>query len=234
MPDAPTDMNPADERDLLAAEFVLGLLDGDAYRNAARRRNEDIGFAAAVETWERRLAALALHVEAVAPGADLWPAIARRLPSSITERRPWWDSLTLWRTATAVAGIAAAVLGFVALNPETPAPERAQTILASTSMRTEGGKVMFVVTVDEASRRVVVTPIGGDGGPGHSHELWLLPEEGKPVSLGLMPVSNAASMSVSVPLAAGSTLAISVEPQGGSPTGQPTGPVVAQGRLSAL
>ena len=34
--------------------------------------------------------------------------------------------------------------------------------------------------------------------------------------------------------ATGSTLAISIEPRGGSPTGQPTGPVVAAGTLERL
>ncbi len=236
MPDTPMELTPADEIDLLAAEFVLGLLDGEAYRAAMRRRDADTAFAAAVEAWERRLTVLALSVDPVSPHPDLWPAIARRLPSFITDRRPWWDSLVLWRATTAAASVAAAVLAFVALQPEpvAPPPERVQAILASTPMRTEAGRVLFVVTLDEASKRVVVTPIGADGAPGHSHELWLLPEGGKPVSLGLMPTANAASMSVSVPITADATLAISVEPDGGSPTGQPTGPVIAQGRLTPL
>jgi anti-sigma-K factor RskA len=236
MSDQPLDLTPADDIDLLAAEFVLGLLDSDAHRAAARRLDSDPGFAVAVEAWERRLTALALQIEPVTPGVDVWPAIARRLPTFATDRWSWWDSLPLWRAATAMAGVAAAVLAFVALQPEPlpPAPERSQAILASTPMRTEGGRVLFVVTLDEASKRVVVTPVGADGQPGHSHELWLLPEGGQPVSLGLMPTANAASMTVSVPITAQASLAISVEPEGGSPTGLPTGPVVAQGRLSPL
>jgi anti-sigma-K factor RskA len=236
MPDAPVDLTPADESDLLAAEFVLGVLDGEAHRAAARRRDEDPMFAAAIEAWERRLSSLALRNDPAEPGVDLWPLIARALPAFRTERRTWWNSVALWRAATAIASVAAVVLGYVVVRTDAPptTTDPGQAILASTPMRTEAGRVLFVVTLDEASRRVVVTPIGAGGQPGHSHELWLLPEGGKPVSLGLMPTANAASMTVGVPITADATLAISVEPEGGSPTGQPTGPVIAEGRLSPL
>jgi|SRR5215217_1897174 len=238
MPDTPLDLSPGDETDLLAAEFVLGLLDGDAYRAAVRRSDDDSAFAAAVTAWEQRLTALALRAESVEPRGDLWPAIVAALPMFATDRRRWWDSVALWRATTAAASIAAVALAVVALRPAPPPqqpPTPTQVLLASTPMRTDAGRVLFVVTLDETSKRVVVTPVGADGQPGHSHELWLLPQNGgKPVSLGLMPTANAASMSVTVPITGDATLAISVEPAGGSPTGQPTGPVVAQGRLSRL
>lgn len=236
MPDSPLDLTPAGDADLLAAEFVLGVLGAEAYRAAARRRDEDPGFAHAIQSWERRLSSLALETDPVEPGVDLWPLIARALPEFRTERQTWWNSVGLWRAATAVASAAAVILAFVAVRTDAPPPttDLGQAILASTPMRTEAGRVLFVVTLDEATKRVVVTPIGAGGQPGHSHELWLLPEGGKPVSLGLMPTASAASMTVSVPITADATLAISVEPEGGSPTGQPTGPVVAQGRLSPL
>ena len=70
-------------------------------------------------------------------------------------------------------------------------------------------------------------------------ELWMLPESGQPVSMGLLPVSGG---SVSRALPAGllallkqsKGIAVSIEPAGGSPTGLPTGPVVHTARIVAL
>jgi len=73
------------------------------------------------------------------------------------------------------------------------------------------------------------------GAPGHDHQLWIIPAGGSPVSLGI--VRAGAPVRIQVPAAvaphfrARSAVALSVEPAGGSPTGQPTGPVVAAGEL---
>src|SRR5215217_3801014 len=138
MPDTPLDLSPGDETDLLAAEFVLGLLDGDAYRAAVRRSDDDSAFAAAVTAWEQRLTALALRAESVEPRGDLWPAIVAALPMFATDRRRWWDSVALWRATTAAASIAAVALAVVALRPAPPPqqpPTPTQVLLASTPMR---------------------------------------------------------------------------------------------------
>ncbi|MDE2037235.1 MAG: anti-sigma factor, partial [Pseudomonas sp.] len=68
--------------------------------------------------------------------------------------------------------------------------------------------------------------------------LWAIPAGGKPISLGLLPVSGNGRIQLSKEhqalLTAPLTLAVSLEPQGGSPTGQPTGPVLYQGQLASL
>lgn len=231
---------PADENDLLAAEYVVGLLDSDAHAAAADRARAEPAFSASVEAWERRLTPMVEGVAPIEPSAGLWRRIARRLPAAWGENRPWWDSLALWRGATAVAAAVAAGLAFVVLSPDKPATvgpaptPTVQPILASTRMQTEGGQILFVITFDQALNRVVVTPVAADGVPGHSHELWVLPGDGAPVSLGVMPSDASAAMTVTLPLSADASLAISVEPEGGSPTGLPTGPVVAQGKLTPL
>jgi anti-sigma-K factor RskA len=240
MSDQPLDLTPGDEADLLAAEFVIGLLDGDDHAAAAARAGRDPSFAAAVAAWESRLTPLADAIASVAPSAAVWTGIARRLPRNRADQKPWWDSLVLWRAATAVAAATAAALAVVVLTPDrsvAPTPEQPgalQPVLASTRMQTESGRVLFVITLDQERNRVVVTPVDPDGQPGHSHELWLLPKEGAPVSLGVMPDDASAAMTVTLSLSADASLAISVEPEGGSPTGLPTGPVVAQGRLTPL
>jgi anti-sigma-K factor RskA len=71
----------------------------------------------------------------------------------------------------------------------------------------------------------------------HSHELWVIPADGTPRSLGTLGTDKQSHKRLADTLATllqqGATIAISVEPRGGSPTGSPTGPVVASGALTA-
>jgi anti-sigma-K factor RskA len=95
---------------------------------------------------------------------------------------------------------------------------------------------MLVASWDPASRNLVVAAAANmPADAAHSHELWVIPAGGKPRSLGTMPPSARMHARLDVPVARelqqGATLAISVEPAGGSPTGNPTGPVVASGKL---
>src|SRR5687767_11202980 len=64
----------------------------------------------------------------------------------------------------------------------------------------------------------------------NSYELWMLPEGRAPVSLGLLPGTGNAALPLDAEalavLAQTMTLAVSLEPAGGSPTGAPTGPVL--------
>ncbi len=71
-----------------------------------------------------------------------------------------------------------------------------------------------------------------------SAELWLIGADGKPKPLGLLDPARPAAMRLPEPLGRGvvekAVLAVSLEPRGGSPTGLPTGPVVAKGAILAL
>jgi anti-sigma-K factor RskA len=66
----------------------------------------------------------------------------------------------------------------------------------------------------------------------------LIPAGDKPHSLGLIDPARPVRVTVPPDLAgrfgSNAVLAVSLEPPGGSPTGQPTGPVVANGRLTSL
>jgi anti-sigma-K factor RskA len=82
-----------------------------------------------------------------------------------------------------------------------------------------------------------VLAVAGDmpADPAHAHQLWVIPSGGKPRSLGTMPSTKKMHMQLADALARllqqGATIAISVEPPGGSRTGAPTGPVVVSGSL---
>ncbi len=65
-----------EDRDMLAAEFALGLLVGEARAQALRLQLSDNDFRRDVETWEQRFMPLILAVKDVPP-PHIWPAIER-------------------------------------------------------------------------------------------------------------------------------------------------------------
>jgi anti-sigma-K factor RskA len=100
------------------------------------------------------------------------------------------------------------------------------------------GQPLWLISVHPEAHRIDMKAVIPNPPPaGKSYELWMLPESGNPVPMGLMNESGSASETVSAELLARLTgakgLAISLEPQGGSPTGQPTGPVLWTAALVA-
>jgi len=239
---------PEDGDDLLAAECALGVLD-DAERDAAaRRRLREPAFDHAVEAWEARLAGLAGATAPVAPPLELWTRIVNQVGSgaSVVELR-LRRSLAAWRAAAASAAALAAVLALALIWPRPPVPRPGAALVAAASPAAQPaleqvltarmvgahGPAVFVAVVDPQSHIIVVTPASVPATKGRSPELWLIPAGGKPIALGLAAFGRSVRLSPKVQIGdpARAILAVSMEPLGGSPTGQLTGPVVATGAL---
>lgn len=214
-----TPLTPED--DALAGEYVLGVLPLDERIRAERRVAADPAFAAAVADWENRLSPLNdAYPELPAP--DLLPAIEARLfPAAPKARRRWFASLAGALTA---AVLALAVLALLPVPP-TPAP----ALIAS--LASAGQTLTFAARIDPDAGTLTLTRTGGEGpGAGQDYQLWVIGAEGVPAPLGLI---RQAQETRPVPgLAAGQVLAVSLEPLGGSPTGQPTGPVLVTGVIT--
>lgn len=222
--------------DRLAAEYVVGTL-----RGRARRRFSGLmqGFLAprrAVLRWEQRLAPLAAALTPVSPPETLWPRIAAELGAG--KRRPVAASPARWQALAAVLALTSIGLGTLLLT-------RAPQIVVEERVTETARRPDYIVVVANAERRPVwalsayralgeldaravdVAPVG----PTNAYELWMLPDDGAaPVSLGLLPVEGTGKLPLNerqlTVLASTSTLAVSLEPAGGSPTGAPTGPVL--------
>jgi len=219
-------MSDAPDRDVLAAEYVLGTLEGDDAREAARLLRDDPAFAAAVRAWEARLAPLADTVKPVAPPAELWDRIVAATGTATIIPLPVRRRLRIWQASTGVAlAIAASLAAFIVLRPA-PAPRVA--VLAPLS-----GGVPVLVATAEPNGTLRITPSGTIAVPGdHDLELWALAEgDTRPRSLGVLPAGGRQLLASLPP---GTQLLVSLEPRGGSPTGQPTGPVLYGGRLAAV
>jgi anti-sigma-K factor RskA len=105
------------------------------------------------------------------------------------------------------------------------------------SINQDNGVTGWTATMDLDRARMVIVPaspqsIVQDRAP----ELWLIPAGQKPISVGVIardkPITLTLSPSLLAQLGPTAALAVSVEPLGGSPTGQPTGPVIAKGAIS--
>jgi anti-sigma-K factor RskA len=109
--------------------------------------------------------------------------------------------------------------------------------MASTLAR-DDGKPGFVATVDQRSGRMTITPLEPIVESGRVQELWLIPADGTPRSLGIVSAERAQSGLVPEEwlalLDARAILAITLEPPGGGPGGKPTGPVTAKGPMALL
>jgi anti-sigma-K factor RskA len=225
--------------DLLAAEYVLGVLSAEERRIASRRVDTETAFARLVDDWEAHFAPMAAAYAAVEPPASVKAAVDRRLfASSASTTAPssgLWASLTFWRglAAAAVAALAVyAALPFI--NPPAPQPE---TRLVA-SLAADNSNVKYLAVYDAARHEVGLSLVSGDRGAGKDFELWMIEGKNAPVSMGVIPAGQTARMAVAPAvqqkLAQGAVLAVSLEPTGGSPTGQPTGPVVAAGDLKGI
>lgn len=237
------DLPSADEA--LAIDVALGALDRDALAAARRRQASDPGFARLCDEWAARLAPLAEGAAPVAPSPDLFARIeaALRTPAAFPRERPGlWRSLAFWRSLALASSAAAALLAvLLAVRDPVATPARAPVADAGLTLATAlGGEGRPPIATAALDRRgeVVVVPTGLEGGEGRVPELWLIPGDGRPRSLGILRLGGAQRVKVPPTLltlvAEGTTLAVSLEPVGGSPTGLPTGPVVATGTLSRV
>jgi anti-sigma-K factor RskA len=81
-------MNTLADPDLLAGEYVLGVLEDAERAVAEKRAHDDPSFAAAIRLWELRLGPLHELVPPLAPPKPVWPAVAERLDSVPQPERP--------------------------------------------------------------------------------------------------------------------------------------------------
>lgn len=221
------------ERDMTAAELALGLLDGDERAKALRRLLAEPAFAREVEQWRNRFGALFASVPAVEPGQALGERVVARVEGRVVAvpRAGYWKPIAI---ASSLA--AASLFGLVVTRP-VPAPLPRVAAAAPAPMvaafMIKGHEGPLVATYDARLGRLSMP------GPmpipvGKSAQLWAIVGSGAPQPLGLFHEAGARVEADAVsprPMAPGTTFAISIEPEGGSPTGLPTGPVVGNATL---
>lgn len=217
MTDAP--LTPREADDALAAEYVLGVLDLAERAAAEARVKRDAEFAALVMGWEVTLGGLNDGFDE-APAPNLLPQIEARLfPTAPSPKRKF--GFLGWLSGATVAAVLA--LATVA----TLAPPRPELVAR---LGTADNRLAYRVT--HFGGTLQITRVAGvPAVTGQVHELWIIAPGANPVSLGLLEEKPLIIAYPTPP--EGFTFAVSVEPEGGSPTGQPTGPVILTATVGA-
>lgn len=156
--------------------------------------------------------------------------------------------------ATAMAASLAALVAVQAYRPDllpqqlrpkpevkivevaTPAPPAAVPAQFVAVLQKGADYPAFILTVDTATKNFVVRKVGAQVEPGTSYELWIVSDKlNAPRSLGVIGENEFTQREV---LASydqetinNATYAVTMEPQGGSPTGRATGPILFTGKL---
>jgi anti-sigma-K factor RskA len=223
--------------DLVAAEYVLGVLEAGPRLAAEARILSDRAFADLVSGWQRRFAPLALEVRPVDVPHRVWTRIQERLgwspaaPDSAIGR-----SLYFWRVTAGVAATVALGLLAVDIVPRWTAPRVSEVQLAKavTTLSRDDGTPGWLATVDVRHGTVLMVPVpSAPDAQGRAAELWLIPPGQAPRSLGAVSIDRAYTVAVPATLRTDLTsqavLAITLEPAAGIPHAAPTGPIIAKG-----
>lgn len=217
--------------DRLAAEYALGSLRGPARRRFEALLPSHPALRDALAQWQERLATLGEGVAPVAPPPRVWSGIETRLFGAAPAALPWWQRLAPWRVLSGLATAAAVALMVVVARPVEPQPPVVVVLAANPEVAAQIN-ASFVASVSGDGRALVLRPLGAvPVGGDRALELWAVPPQGAPRSLGLVRAEGATTLTRTRLLADTAAFAVSVEPSGGSPTGAPTGPIVSVGKL---
>ena len=225
------------EQDATAAELALGVLEGEERAEAQRLCLADPAFAAAVEDWRLQLGVLHETVADEPPPSGVWSAIDARLEMANSAETV--SKLRFWRRSAWASSAVAAALAAALLFPGTPDVRTvvlppAQSAIAQ--LNGEAGAILAASYTPQAGQ-LQIRPVDLPDSK-LSPELWLIPADGKPRSLGLVEPGASKSMPMSPDMTPmiteGAQLAVSVEPLGGSKLDVPSGPVAAIGMLAKI
>ena len=231
-----------DELDMAAAEYVLGTLPADERARLAVRLEADPELRDAVLRWQARLAPLDDTAAAQMPSPLVWQGIERVIasrympglgPEPVSNVMHLRRRLALWRGATLATGaLAAGLAGLLVLDRLSVAPQPAGGRYVAV-VDTGGREPALIAEVDTSTGVIHVRSLTAEIPSGQSLELWHVAENRAPRSLGVLQAGGAAQrieeVNVASPLEG--VIAVTVEPEGGSPTGAPTGEIVYSGRL---
>ncbi len=226
---------PDRDDDMLAAEYVTGVLPFEERNNFKVRLASSAALRELVHSWEEHFIALADDINPVAAPVHLWNKIESRLFAPTEVQTSWLQSLAFWRGvsfASLAAFALAATLYMQKLDGLSGTVENYVAELSSPD-----SAVRLVAFYDAGKNQIKLNRVASSAAAGRVFQLWLIEGKNPPVSLGILPDAQNGTLLLNAaikPKFAGAVLAISDEPTGGSPTGQPTGAVLATGNIHAV
>ncbi len=228
------------EQTALAAELALGVLEGEERAEALRLALANPAFAAQVMEWQQRLDPLSEAFNE-APRPDLWAAIDARLDDNRNTGEV--GKLRLWQGVAALSGAMAASLAAIMLfGPFSPREDGVPPAAASPApvviaQLAGGDGTLLAASIGPESQYLEIRAVAlpdTDLTP----ELWVIPGDGVPRSLGL--IASNGTTQVMLPerlrplVVDGAILAVSLESPEGAPHTAPSATPIATGKISAI
>jgi len=243
---------------MIAAEWALGLLEGEELLAARGKYATDPDFAWRKEWWDDWFAPLTDGIAGAEPGDQVWDGISARIAAQQATAAPvalpdapasnvvaLEARVRRWQWVAGISSMAAAVaLALFMFAPgrspvdAPPAQIAATAPMVATVPIGETGLRLDVTYIPE-SEKMLVAAIGLTADGVHDHELWLVPADGSALqSLGVVAPGEVRSMAlpaaVTAKLGDGASLVLTREPIGGKPQGVDAGPVVAKGAFNRV
>lgn len=216
-------------RRALAADYAIGLMPASARRRFEQLLVDDAALRRELAHWQETLASLTEALPERPVPDRVWHGITARIEPQVLhvpEKRPFWKWLRL--TVAACSVVALVFIGSLYNRDDARYSATLLSTDAKPALKVEAHADYLQV------EPLILAAVEAD----RSLELWAIPDGGKPISLGVVPVGGKGKVELSEAqkglIGKPITLAVTLEPKGGSPTGQPTGPVLYQGALAAL
>jgi len=222
-----------DDDTALSAEYALGLLNPVEARAFETRLAVDPELRAQYALWVEDFASMTDGIAPVEPPKSVFDKVSVTLFPE--EKQSWLQKLGL--IPALLGGLVAALILVVATNqgllngPGVSSPAYTAEIVA------EDQSLLVLATYDPVDAVLRIERTAGAARDGRTLQLWLIAGDNAPVSLGVLADGEVSTVPIPDTLLAaleGGLLAISDEPLGGSPTGQPTGEVLAVGQVVTL
>jgi anti-sigma-K factor RskA len=224
-----------DERSATAAEYVMGTLADTERAQFEQALARDFALQRDVYYWQDKLLPMTCMLTPVEPSAHLWERIERglaRRAQAPTQR--WWESFHFWRYGAIAASLLAVVLALRLMAPAT-APEALRYVAVLQS--TEKTDASWIVEATPGGK-LRLTPIFTTTVPAQKAlQFWTKAKSASgPTSLGLVPPDRVTEIDVArLPaLEREQLFELTLEAEGGSTIGRPTGPILYVGRTVAM
>ncbi len=228
--------------EIIAGEYVLGVVSPEERHALEKRMRNDPAFAALVQEWEQHFSDFNSDFPEAMPPARTFARIEHRIfaeGQASTSLRPVggiWGSLVFWRGLSLAGFLLSIGLGAQSAGLFSPLAPVSKPLIAE--MAAEGSPVSLVALYDNQSGIMKLTPAAARATEKKSLELWLIDGDSPAIALGILPATGTGEIQIPpdmrTKISDGMVLAVSLEPFGGSPTGKATGPIVAMGKARNL
>ena len=217
-------------RRALAADYAIGLMPATARRRFDALLLDDPALRVELGHWQTALASLTGALPERPVPERVWQGIQARIEPQVLHlpaKKSFWKQ---FRVLVAACAVVVAIFVGVLYQRDYGVEYNATLVAANQQPALQVKAFADHLQIEPLTLAAVEAA--------RDLELWAIPAGGKPISLGVVPSAGKGRIQLSEAqralLTAPLTLAVTLEPRGGSPSGQPTGPVLYKGELASL